>query len=108
MGSEKRKDGVNIVPTLLPSAHELSFHVSVREFKDVNDDDCGSLVLEYFASLQDVRVSIDCHGASAAEVEEREAALRHAVDVHPNHPTPEVTRYGEEEMISDAQNQEVR
>ena len=92
LGSEKRKDGVNIVPTLLPSAHELSFHVSVREFKDVNDDDCGSLVLEYFASLQDVRVDIDCRGASAAEVEQVEAALRHAAHVHPNRPTLEAMR----------------
>ena len=106
--SEKRKDGVNIVPTLLPSAQELQFRVWMREVKDGNDDDCGSLGLEYFASLQDVRVTIDCRGASVAEVEEREAALRRVVDVHPNHPTLEVTRYEEEEMISDAQNQEVR
>ena len=54
------------------------------------------------------RFRIDCRGASVAEVEEREAALRRVVDVHPNHPTLEVTRYEEEEMISDAQNQEVR
>ena len=108
LGSEKRKDGVEVAPTLLPSVHKLQFTVCVREVKDGNDEDCVSLGLEYFASLQDVRVTIDCRGASVAEVEEREAALRRVVDVHPNHPTLEVTRYEEEEMISDAQNQEVR
>ena len=84
LGSEKRKDGVEVAPTLLPSVHKLQFTVCVREGKDGNDEDCVSLGLEYFASLQDVRVDIHCSGASAADVEELEAALRHAADVHPH------------------------
>ncbi|RLM58010.1 hypothetical protein C2845_PM18G12920 [Panicum miliaceum] len=79
LGSE-RKDGVQ----------ELWYEVRVREFKDANDDDCGSLGLEYFISLHNIRVTIHCDGASAAEVEELEAVLRRAVDIHPNHPTLEV------------------
>jgi len=108
LGSEKTKVGVGIAPTLLlPSVHKLSFQVCMREFKDGNDDDCGSLGLEYFASLQDVRVVIHCSGASAADVEELEAALRHAADVHPNRPTLEVKRYEEWNLVSATQDQEV-
>jgi disease resistance protein RPM1 len=78
---------------LLPSAQDLGFVVhSMREFKDGNDD--GRFGLEYFASLQYVHVTILCNGASAAEVEEVEAAVRGAVDVHPNRPTLEVVRIG--------------
>lgn len=65
-------------------------------------------VLHYFASLQDVFVHICCRGASAAEVGEAEAVLRRAADVHPNRPTLNVTRIGEEEIISDAKDKDVR
>ena len=61
LGSEKRKNGVDVAPTLLPSVHELEFTDHVRKVKDGNDDDCGAL--EYFTSLQDVRMVIDCHGS---------------------------------------------
>ncbi|RLM69671.1 putative disease resistance RPP13-like protein 3 isoform X1 [Panicum miliaceum] len=106
LGSGKRKDGVGVAPTLLPRVHKLRFEVRVREFKDGNNDDYGNLGLEYFASLQYATVTIDCRGASAAEVEELEAALRRAAEVHPNRPTLEVMRYGEEGMVSAAQDKE--
>ena len=79
----------------------------MREFKDSNDDDCGSLGLGYFASFQNLIVDLDRNGASAAEVEEVEAALRRAADVHPNRPTLEMRRFGEKEMVSTTQDQEV-
>jgi hypothetical protein len=54
---------------------------------------CVSLALEYFASLQNVRVGIKCdNDSSAAEVEQVEAVLRRAADVHPNRPTLKVDR----------------
>ncbi|RLM70064.1 putative disease resistance RPP13-like protein 3 isoform X1 [Panicum miliaceum] len=91
LGSERKKGG--LAPTLLSIVHELSFQVRVREFKDGVDDDCSSLGSEYFASLQDVSVDIDCRDASAVEVEELEAALRHAAHIHPNRPTLTMTRW---------------
>lgn len=44
-------------------------------------------------------VSINCENASLEEVEEAEAAARYAVDVHPNCPTLELVRYGEDNMV---------
>uniref|UniRef100_A0A0E0EIG5 NB-ARC domain-containing protein n=1 Tax=Oryza meridionalis TaxID=40149 RepID=A0A0E0EIG5_9ORYZ len=44
-------------------------------------------------------VSINCENASLKEVEEAEAAARYAVDVHPNCPTLELVRYGEDKMV---------
>lgn len=44
-------------------------------------------------------VSINCENASLEEVEEAEAAARYAVDVHPNCPTLELVRYGEDKMV---------
>ncbi|CAO2150468.1 unnamed protein product [Urochloa humidicola] len=80
LGSGRNKD---VAPTLLPSVQKLRFWMTVQDFKDGN----GSLGLEYFASLQNVSVTIPCEGASAADVEQLEAALQHAADVHPNRPT---------------------
>ncbi|CAN6373764.1 unnamed protein product [Urochloa humidicola] len=100
LGSGRNKD---VAPTLLPSAQKLHrFSMSVQDFKDGN----GSLGLEYFASLQNVSVTIPCEGASAADVEQLEAALQHAADVHPNRPTLYVRRWREEEMISAGQDEE--
>uniref|UniRef100_A0A453AH91 Uncharacterized protein n=1 Tax=Aegilops tauschii subsp. strangulata TaxID=200361 RepID=A0A453AH91_AEGTS len=38
-------------------------------------------------SLRWVFANIDCHGARASDVEKMEAAVRQAIDNHPNHPT---------------------
>ncbi|CAN6226858.1 unnamed protein product [Urochloa humidicola] len=100
LGSGRNKD---VAPTLLPSLQNLDFGIDVQDFKHNGN---GSVSLEYFASLQYGRVSINCEGASAAEVEQVEAALRRAADVHPNRPTLEVERYEEDLMISAGQDQE--
>ncbi|CAL4985812.1 unnamed protein product [Urochloa decumbens] len=91
-----------VTPTLMPSAQKLDFTVRARGFKNSNDNsgDWGSLDLEYFASVKNVRVEIDCEDAAAAEVEEVEAALRRAAEVHPNRPILEMLRDGEGKMIS--------
>jgi disease resistance protein RPM1 len=95
LGSE-RADSVckaaGVAPTLMPSVQELSFLIYLKEFiEDGNQDqDRVSLAMEYFASLQDVSVSIDTNDyvyRDDADEEQVKAALRHAVDVHPNRPT---------------------
>ncbi|CAN6226854.1 unnamed protein product [Urochloa humidicola] len=97
LGSERNK---YVAPTLLPSVQDLWLEIRVRGFKHFS--------LEYFASLQYVKLVIRCEGASAAEVEQVEAALGYAADVHPNRPTLRMKRSGEKEMISAAQGQEGR
>ncbi|CAN6363366.1 unnamed protein product [Urochloa humidicola] len=98
------QSGKGVAPSLLPSAQTLDFLVNAREFKGR----CDSLRLECFASVRSVSVEIDCSHASAAVVEEVDAAVRHAADVHPNRPTLEVTRTMENFMIPAAQHQEVQ
>ncbi|CAM0149566.1 unnamed protein product [Urochloa decumbens] len=92
LGSGRNKD---VAPTLLPSLQKLRLHMNLRDFKDSN----GSVSLEYFTSLHNVRVDIHCDDASAAEVEQVEAELRRAVGVHPNRPTLKVVRSNEYKMI---------
>ncbi|CAL4982474.1 unnamed protein product [Urochloa decumbens] len=84
LGSGRNKQ--DVAPTLLPSVQELWFHIDVKGLKDGN----GSVGLEYFASVNNVTVTIFCEGASAAEVEQVEAALRRSAAMHPNRPTLEV------------------
>jgi len=50
------------------------------------------------ASLEKVTAHIYCLYATPREVSRVEAALRRAVDVHPNNVILEMTRFGEEEM----------
>jgi hypothetical protein len=82
----------------MPSIQKLGFTVCVQEMKDGNhNDDCVSLALEYFASLHNVKVCIDCDDdSSRAEVEQVEAVLRRAADLHPNRPTLEVWATGKD------------
>jgi disease resistance protein RPM1 len=99
-GSEREDTTIckaaGLTPTLIPSAHELWFTVYAQEFiKDGNhDNDCVSLTLDYFASLQNVHVSVNYDDdSSAAEVEQVEAALRRAADAHPNRPILKLERW---------------
>ncbi|CAL4990363.1 unnamed protein product [Urochloa decumbens] len=88
LGSGRNKD---VAPTLLPSIQELWFRMRARDFKAGNP----SFGLEFFASVKNVTVEIDCDGAYAAKVKHVEAALRHAAHVHPNCPTLEVEWRGQ-------------
>jgi disease resistance protein RPM1 len=94
----KTQDAAGVAPTLMPSIQKLGFTVCVQEMKDGNhNDDCVSLALEYFASLHNVKVCIDCDDdSSRAEVEQVEAVLRRAADLHPNRPTLEVWATGKD------------
>ncbi|CAN6242264.1 unnamed protein product, partial [Urochloa humidicola] len=80
----------------MPRLEYINFAIPVAEFKDANISlDFG---LEYLSSLKTVSANIACDTASAAEVEEVEAAIRHAVRVHPNHPALDMRRVNEDKM----------
>ncbi|CAM0149568.1 unnamed protein product [Urochloa decumbens] len=102
--------GKGLVPTLMPRTQKLWFTVvSVQEFKDENHGCCDSLCLEYFASLQNIRLRIYNSSGSDAEEEEVKAALQRGADLHPNRPRlhAEPHQYCEYEMISAAQDEEL-
>jgi len=56
--------------------------------------------LRLYRLLQKAVISIDCAGASLCEVEKVEAAFRHAAEVHRNHPTIQLIRTNNDEMVS--------
>ncbi|WVZ49802.1 hypothetical protein U9M48_001128 [Paspalum notatum var. saurae] len=56
----------------------------------VNNGSHDNLGLERLACLQKVRVDLDCWDALVDVVKEEEAALRHAIQIHPNRPTLEI------------------
>lgn len=93
LGSEWNgiSSGEALMPTLMSRAYMLTFFVSsVPEFKDAAYRR-ASLCLEYFASLENIKVSIGCAArASDAEVKDVEASLYHAARVHRNHPAVEI------------------
>jgi disease resistance protein RPM1 len=101
LGSQRddtaRNKAAGLSPTLLmPGVQDLEFGVYVQEFiKDGNHHGYYvSLTLDYFASLQSVRVHIYDDGASsAAEVDQVEAALCRVADAHPNRPRLELKRW---------------
>ncbi|TVU23871.1 hypothetical protein EJB05_26255 [Eragrostis curvula] len=96
------KNDCSVPPSaVMPNLEELSCRIFVRAIKDGNGD-CANIGLQYLSSLQKVEVGLDCSGASAAEVEEAEAALRKATEVHPNRPRLKMQR-GDKEMISAVQ-----
>ncbi|KAL6908225.1 hypothetical protein ACP4OV_002395 [Aristida adscensionis] len=53
------------------------------------------LGLENLPSLQRVDVTFGYQGASEEEVKEAEAAVRHTIELHPNHPTLDIAGYVE-------------
>ncbi|CAN6361163.1 unnamed protein product [Urochloa humidicola] len=68
--------------------------------KDVIED-LDFLGLDNLLSLEQVTVTVDCWGAIAAEVQEVEAVVTRAVEDHPNHPTIQMGRTMEENILSD-------
>uniref|UniRef100_A0ACD5WD11 Uncharacterized protein n=1 Tax=Avena sativa TaxID=4498 RepID=A0ACD5WD11_AVESA len=78
----------------MPSVESVCFEVYVRSLKDSNFDfdfsSLGNLPL-----LEKATVDVVCTGATVREVEEAEAAVRRAVQVHPNRPFLVLERMGE-------------
>jgi len=64
----------------------------------IEDLDLG---LDNLLSLEQVTVTVDCSGATAAEVQEVEAMVTRAVENHPNRPTVKVDRVFEGNILSD-------
>jgi hypothetical protein len=76
-------------PAIMPSLQVLHFSVVVTHLVG-NNGSCDKLGLEYLPSLQDVKVWIYCKDAFADDVERQEAALRHAIEAHPNRPALQI------------------
>lgn len=57
-------------------------------------------LLRSFQHLRKAVISMDCAGASLCEVDKVEAALRHAADGHPGHPTIQLIRINAEVTAS--------
>lgn len=68
--------------------------VQVVSFRDIG----FSFDFMNFPSLERVNASIFCEYATPKEVQEAEASLRRAVDVHPNRPGIKIERYNEHQM----------
>ena len=64
----------------------------------IEDLDLG---LDNLLSLEQVTVTVDCSGATAAEVQEVEAMVTRAVENHPNRPTVKMDRVCEGNILSD-------
>nr|CAB3492291.1 unnamed protein product [Digitaria exilis]CAB3492320.1 unnamed protein product [Digitaria exilis]CAB3502781.1 unnamed protein product [Digitaria exilis] len=100
-----------LMPTLMPHVQVLSFDVPILLCNKANENwgDGGNcrLCLEDLASLQNIRVYLNCIRANVAEVEEVDAALGGAANVHPNCPKLDMRRINQYFMISAAQDQEV-
>ncbi|KAL6654698.1 hypothetical protein ACP70R_008163 [Stipagrostis hirtigluma subsp. patula] len=69
----------------MPKLTSLLLWISVRETREINGG--FDLGLGNLPSLKDVQVGFHSGGASKEEVEEAKAAVRHAIEIHPNHPT---------------------
>jgi hypothetical protein len=75
----------------MPRLVDLEFDVPLQQTREINGSfDLGLLNLP---SLQKVNVFFKYRGASRQEVEEAKAAVRHAIEVHPNHPTTMVNNF---------------
>jgi hypothetical protein len=75
----------------MPRLAELRLEFPVQETREINsgfDLGLGNLLL-----LQDVHVWFRSGGASKEVVKEAKAAVMHAIELHPNHPTLRVREY---------------
>uniref|UniRef100_A0A0A9FV32 Disease resistance R13L4/SHOC-2-like LRR domain-containing protein n=1 Tax=Arundo donax TaxID=35708 RepID=A0A0A9FV32_ARUDO len=72
----------------MPRLAILHFLFHVRETRDIAGiDGAFNLGLGNLPSLQHVFIQFKSGGASEEEVEKVKAALSHAAEIHPNHPT---------------------
>jgi hypothetical protein len=62
-----------------------------REARGTNCNDVGvDMGLGNLTSLQEVHAYLQCEGASREEAEQAKAALTHAAEMHPNHPSHDI------------------
>ncbi|XP_039778626.1 uncharacterized protein LOC120645995 [Panicum virgatum] len=90
LSSGSKKDGFRVAaPAVMPNLEVLDFKVQVRGLMH-NNRICDNLGLEHLTWLKKVKVRLWCDGSFADDVEKEKAALRHAVEEHPNQPTLEI------------------
>ncbi|TVU23350.1 hypothetical protein EJB05_25709 [Eragrostis curvula] len=88
--TEMREDA----PSVMPNLKMLEFAVYIKKLMDENGS-CANLGLECLPSLEKVKVNFRLDEAFPDDVKKEEAALRRAIEVHPNRPTVEVYTTGE-------------
>ena len=75
----------------MPRLEILNFEFCVQAARQITcNGDGPELGLGNLPSLQDVKIYLRSRGASKEEVRELEAALRHAVEIHPNLPKHQI------------------
>ncbi|CAL5006375.1 unnamed protein product [Urochloa decumbens] len=84
----------------MPRLERLRFRFSAHDALSTHniDFDFG---ISHLSSLKHLLVRIDCQDARTWEVEAAEAAVRNAVALLPNHPTTDMHRWLEEEMVKE-------
>jgi len=78
----------------MPNLEELQFSVSVEKWMENNVVSFEGLGLDYLPSIRRVKVDFWCDGAFKEDVEREEAALRDAIQVHPNRPALQTLHLG--------------
>uniref|UniRef100_A0A453LLQ1 Disease resistance protein RPP13 n=1 Tax=Aegilops tauschii subsp. strangulata TaxID=200361 RepID=A0A453LLQ1_AEGTS len=71
----------------LPNAEQVRFNLGVRVAKEDGNGDCFELGLLNLLSLQSAIVEIHWDGIIVKEAEKAEAAVRNALNAHPNQPS---------------------
>lgn len=90
-GSEmKQVSCCRVARAVMPNLEFLYFHVDARTLMECNNGSFDNLGMECLTSLQVLRVFLECWRAPAAAVEKEKAALRRAIQVHPNRPKLEI------------------
>ena len=79
--------------------------VPLEQFPTKDEIEDLDLGLHNLLSLEKVTVTVDCSGATAAEVQEVEAMVTRAVENHPNRPTIKVDRAYEQKMLSNEESE---
>jgi hypothetical protein len=97
----------------MPRLEELQFNVCaaywsweengvpLEQFPTKNAIEDLDLGLDNLLSLEQVTVTINCSGATSAEVQEVEAVVTRAVENHSNHPTIQIYRLYGYNILSD-------
>ncbi|VAI20689.1 unnamed protein product [Triticum turgidum subsp. durum] len=88
----------------LPNAEYVRFNLGVRVAKEDGDSDLFELGLGNLLSLQGGLVEIHWDGVTIMEAEEACAAVRNAVNTHPNHPS--IDLYMEPEIAEDTDDED--
>nr|CAB3495079.1 unnamed protein product [Digitaria exilis] len=92
--------GLMFEPGAVPQLEALSIEIRACQAQSTFADHLD-LGIHHLASLRDLNVWINCGGAKVEEVEALVAAITHATNLLPNHPTPRFYRDNEEGMVKD-------